>query len=99
MKIIKCLAEMIHEELEDAEKYGKKALEYKDSDKRLADMFYNLSKQDLEHANMEHEQAVRLIKDQNTEAPAAMQAVWDWEHEHMIDHSAKIRQLQAMYNG
>lgn len=30
-------------------------------------------------------------------APASMQAVWDWEHELMVDKTAKIRALLDMY--
>ena len=97
MKIIAKLADMIREELNDAEEYAKCAVLNKETDERLADMFYSLSKQELEHANLEHEQAVRLIKDSDQEAPAAMLAVWEWEHEHMVDHIARIKALLNEY--
>lgn len=49
---------------------------------------------------MLHAQAVRLINEQRASgvvAPASMQAVWDWEHELMVDKTAKIRALLDMY--
>ena len=47
---------------------------------------------------MLHEQAIRAIKEQkatSAETPVAMQAVWDWEHEKMVDTVAKIKALLA----
>lgn len=97
MKEIKMLAGMIREEMCDAEKYAKDAITYKATEPELAKMFYELSTQELTHANMEHEQAVRLIKNQKTPAPESMQAVWEWEHDNMIDDEARIRMLLDMY--
>ena len=90
---------MMEEELNDAEKYIKEALHYKDDDRELAEMFFELSKQEVEHAHMEHSQAVRIIKEYNKEAPEAMKAVWDYQHERMIEHEADIKRLMSMYRG
>lgn len=52
----------------------------------------------MNHADMLHGHAVRLIKaekEKGIEAPASMQAVWDWQHEKMVDHIAKIKSLLA----
>lgn len=43
MTEIKLLMEHIDGEIKDAECYAKLALEYKDRDKELADLFYRLS--------------------------------------------------------
>ena len=46
---------------------------------------------------MLHAQAERLIKaymDKGETPPPAMQAVWDWEHEKMIDTRARIKMMQ-----
>lgn len=91
MKQIKELAQNMEEELHDAHKYAEMALKYKGDDNSLAQMYYELSRQELEHSKKEHEQAARLIaeyKVKGNEVPAAMQAVWDWEHERMIDDEA-----------
>lgn len=52
--------------------------------------------QELSHVDTLHEQAVRLIQVQRSEGkeiPAGMQAVWDWEHSHMMDRVARIKVL------
>lgn len=102
MKEIKMLAENIREELEDAEKYAWTALKYKDKDRDLAQTVAGLAKQEITHSELLHEQAVRLIKEQQEKGitpPAAMQAVWDWEHERMIEKTAHVKQLLEMFRG
>ena len=99
MKEIKWLAENIREELHDAEKYAKAALKCKDENRELSHTLADLAKQELSHSEQLHTHAVRLIKarkDSGVNAPAAMQAVWDWEHEHMIEHTIKIKHLLDM---
>lgn len=97
MKLIKLLAEQMHEELEDAKEYAKLAVQHKEDDRRLAEVYARLSEQELNHSDMLHEQATRIISDYGEEAPAAMQAVWDWEHERMVDCMAAVRVLLDMY--
>lgn len=102
MKEIKMLVEDIAEELEGAEHYAKLATQYKDTDRTLADTYSKLAGVELDHVNALHEQAVRIIKDyrsKGNEAPAAMQAVWDWEHEKMIDTVSRIKTMLNMYRG
>lgn len=103
MKVIKCLVKEIEEELEIAEHYAKKAAEHKDDNRELADVYAKLANVELDHVNTLHGQAVRIIKERKAasgqEAPAAMQAVWDYEHERSIDKSAMIKTLLDMYKG
>ena len=47
-----------------------------------------------------HTQAVKLIQEQRSsgkEVPSGMQAVWDWEHSHMMEHVSRIKVLLEMY--
>lgn len=96
MTIIKQLCKMIREELDDAEKYAKEYALVVEKDARLADMFKRLANAELEHATWEHTEATRLIRESGQPTPEAMQAVWDWEHELMIEQTAKVRQMLAM---
>lgn len=101
MKEIKWLAEQIREELDDAEKYTKAAFSYKEKDRDLGRVCTALAEEELNHANKLHGEATRIIKEKQAagvEAPASMQAVWDWEHEHMIERVARIRHMLALYN-
>lgn len=102
MKIIKQMVEDIQEELEGAEHYAKLATQYKDEDRALADTYAKLAGVELDHVDALHAQAVRLIKDQQAagvKTPAPMQAVWDWEHGKMVDTTARIKTMLAMYRG
>ena len=101
MKKIKWIAEKIEEELRDAEEYSKAAHHYKDSDNELSRCCASLAEEELKHSDKLHREAIRTIqeyRDSGHEAPAAMQAVWDWEHDKMIDHTARIRHMLAMLN-
>jgi hypothetical protein len=100
MKAIEELAEHISEELDDAEEYIKLALHYKDTDSKLADTYARLSQEEINHSEHLHAQAVRLIEAHRAAGhtlPAAMVAVWDWEHKKSIDHKARVKSLIEMY--
>ena len=90
------IVEDIREELDSAEHYAKKATQYKGMDDRLSSMYATMGTQELSHVDVLHEQAVRLIQAHRAdghEVPAGMQAVWDWEHSHMMDRVARIKVL------
>ena len=95
MKIIKKLAEMIEEELEDAEKYAKCSLKHRDDDPELSHVFHELATEEMRHADMLHGEVVKLIekhKREHGDPPAAMLAVWEYVHERNIEkaHAVKI---------
>lgn len=102
MKIIKMLVEQIEEEACGAEEYAKKAMQYKDEDKALADTYSKLAEVELQHVDLLHTQAVRIInawKSKGNEVPVAMQAIYDWEHQKSVDHIARVRVMLNMYAG
>lgn len=102
MKVIKELVEMIEEEACGAEQYAKKAMQYKDEDKALADTFAKLAETELQHVDLLHAQVVRIIKAwqaKGNEVPPAMEAVYDYTHQKSIDHVARVKTLINMYYG
>ena len=102
MKIIKMLAEMIEEELEDAEKYAKCALKNKDDHPTLSKTFHELAEQEMTHADMLHGEATGLIIEHRREhgdPPDAMLAVWEYMHERHIEKANAVRMLLGQIRG
>lgn len=100
MKVIKELIEMIDDELEGAEHYVKTALFYKQEHPGLANALYEISVQEMHHVSILHDEVVKVIKayrEKHGEPPAAMQAVYDWEHEKEIEESKEIKMLQSHF--
>lgn len=99
MKEIKHIVENIREELEGAEHYAKIAAKMKVDNPADASVYADMAKQELNHVDNLHKMAVRAIEKQKAAGvnpPAAMQAVWDWEHEKMVDRTARIKALLSM---
>ena len=99
MKEIKDIVKQIREELEAAERYAKEAAKLKDVRSTDSSTYAELARQELGHVDSLHKMAVRMIekeKERGQQVPPAMQAVWDWEHEQMIDRVGKIKTLLSM---
>lgn len=100
MKIIKELIEMIDEELEGAENYALCALKYKYERPALANVFYEISTQEMRHVSMLHEEVAKVIKehrDKHGAPPVAMQSIYDWQHEKHIEEAKEIKILQTQF--
>lgn len=46
-----------------------------------------------------HAQAVRLIREHGEEQSEAMRAVWEYEHEMLMERDAEIRVKLGLYDG
>ena len=102
MTIIKKLSEMIKDEIADADKYANCALKHKDEDRALADTFYTLATQELQHMDLLHSQVVRLINDYRAkkgEPPEAMKAVYNYLHDEWTERVKEVKLILAMYKG
>lgn len=97
MKEIEWLVEQIDEELDDACHYIDKALIEKDEHSDRANSFYQISQQEMAHAEVLHGMAVGLIKAYTDEVPAGMEWVWRREHEKYVERVAKIKMKHEMY--
>lgn len=100
MKEIKMLMEHVEDELKDAHTYAALAVEYKPTDPEIADLFYRLSGEEMNHMNALHKAVVAHIEDcrkKKGEPPEAMMAVYEYLHKRDIDKAEKVGVLQAMY--
>lgn len=96
MQIIAKLVSMMHEELEDAEKYALCSLKEKPLHPKLAQKFNDLAGAEFQHMKTLHSEAERLIQDfreENGEPPAEMLAVYNFEHDKIMKKAAEIKSL------
>ena len=102
MKLIQKLSDMIEEEICDAEKYARCALENKESDPGLADMFYKLANDEMGHMHTLHGQVVTQIETyrrEKGEPPEAMKMLYDILHQKHIGNAATVKGLLSIYRG
>lgn len=102
MKLIQMLCEMVDEEIGDAHKYAKCALEYKDTHPNLSKVFFDLSGAEMQHMTILHTEVTKLIekyRQEKGEPPEGMKAVYDYLHQKQIDKAAEVKALQGMYRG
>ena len=99
MRIIKELSKQIKEELHDAEKYAKMALEHKMDHPDLAEAYHRLAKEEIGHATLLHEKVVAMIRKASTEkeVPPVMRELWAWQHDEIVEEEAEVRRLVEMY--
>ena len=102
MKLIQKLSEMVDEEIGDAHKYAKCALEYKDTYPNLSKVFFDLSGAEMQHMTILHTEVAKLIEkyqQEKGEPPEGMKALYDYLHQKQIDAAAEVKTLQGMYRG
>ena len=102
MKLIKCLSELIEDEIEDACNYIDLAIKWKDTDPDTADLFYELSVAEMGHMEKLHGEVVELIEEYRNEhgdPPKEMMFVYNYLHERHIDRASKVKSKQALYKG
>lgn len=102
MRIIEKLSNMIEEEIEDAGKYARCALENKETNFPVAEMFYKLSNEELGHMNALHGQVVALIEDykkKNGEPPEGMQMLYNVLHKKHMENAAAVKGMLVLYKG
>lgn len=100
MKIIKCLSELIEEELADADKYIDLAMRWKSEEPDTADLFYELSTEEMGHMEKLHEEVSELIEDyrkEHGEPPKEMMVLYEYLHEKHIGTATQIKIKQGMY--
>lgn len=102
MLVIKHLSKQIKNLICQAEEYARCALDYKETDKMLADAYFAKASARIKDIDDFHEQVTRIITNYRKEKgdpPAAMQALYDYIHEEEIENVREVRVLMEMYKG
>lgn len=100
MRIIKCLAEKIEDELQDAAEYIELAMKWKSEQPEVADLFYELSGEEMGHMEKLHEQVETLIEQERAtkgEPPKDMMTLYNYLHEKHQATAMEIKVKQGMY--
>ena len=101
MKIIKCITEKIKEEIRDAEAYIDMAITWKKEEPDAAEVFAELSAEELGHMERLHKIVTDLIEEyRNThgEPTAGMMELYDYMHKQDIENTMRVKVKTAMYN-
>ena len=102
MLIIKDLEMFMDKKIRMAKKEIEFAMRHKEDDPAIAKLFYDLSVSDLQDMNDMHAPIVSKIqayRKEHGEPPAAMMAVYDWQHEKQMSDVAEIKVMQTMFMG
>lgn len=100
MIIIQKLSDMIEEEMNDAEKYARCALEWKDERPALAEAFYKLANEEMGHANILHDQVVAIIADYRKKEgnpPDVMLKLYEILHKKHINRAASVKGMISLF--
>ena len=101
MKILKELIEKMHDTMEEVEWYGEKALHLRSTHKELADSYIKVAEMHVDIYKHLHQRVVALIEEEKKKGapvPVAMTAIWDYEHEKLVEEFAEAKVLIEEYN-
>ena len=102
MQLISNLSDMIEEELNDAEKYIRCAIDKKDTYPDLATAFSKISAEEMGHVEILHKQVASIIDEYRKEhgdPPEKMLGIYEYLHKKHIAHANEIKVLQALFKG
>lgn len=100
MKIISVISEKIEEELEGACAYVDLAMKWRNDAPDTADLFYELSVEEMGHVDKLHEEVEELIEEHRKEhgdPPKEMMVLYDYLHNKHIAKATQIRVKQGIY--
>ena len=100
MKKIQVFSENIEDEIKDAEKYARLALQCKEDDPASAEVFYKLANEEIGHADALHKRVVALVEEYKKtkgEPPESMLMLYDILHKRHISNLAAVKGMLGMY--
>jgi ferritin len=100
MEIIKCLSEKIEDELHDAQDYVDLAMKWRSQSPETAELFYELSEEEMGHMEKLHGAVTKLIEKhrmQRGEPPKDMMTLYEYLHEKHKAAATQVKVMQGMY--
>ena len=101
MRIIEQLSDHIRAEICDATDYAREALDLKEENKGVADLYVRLASEELTHMELLHNKVTEVIEDwkkkTGEEPPAHMQARYDILHKIYMGDANKARLMIQLY--
>lgn len=101
MKVIKDAIHVMKRELKEADKLAQMAIRYKPLYPAMSEMLATVARQALETATVTMHNRVaaeiKAYKATGKEVPAVMQALWDYEHEQLMDDAAEVELALKTY--
>lgn len=100
MKIIKTLSEKIEEEIKNADAYIDLALKWKAEEPDTAELFYELSAEEMGHVMKLHQNVTELIQlyqQKNGEPPKGMMELYNYLHEKHMAEAMSVKVKQGMF--
>ena len=90
----------IEDELNDADEYIDLAMRWKTEEPETAQVFYELSLEEMNHVDKLHKEVTEVIEDyrkEHGEPPKDMMTLYDYLHEKHIGKATQIRVKQGMF--
>lgn len=100
MREIKEISEFINDEVDGVLEYAKAAVFYKDKYPTLASTYNKLATTELQHVQLLHAEATKLIQTAENKAieyPGWMRDKWERQHKKVIDKMVKARTYLDMF--
>ena len=100
MKIIRCLSEKIEDELHDADEYIDLAMQWKTDEPQAAQVFAELSQEEMNHVEKLHSAVAELINKYRAEhgdPPKEMMTLYEYLHRKHIADATKVKVKQGIF--
>lgn len=100
MREIKEVAGFINDEVDGVLEYAKAAVFYKDKWPTLAATYNKLATTELQHVQLLHAEAAKLIQsaeNKNIQYPQSMRDTWDKQHKEAIEKMAEAKKYLDMF--
>jgi len=91
--VVEKMIDQMEEELDDSLKYAECAMKHKDKFPDLSRIYKDLSTQELNHAQMLHTEAAKMMEKHSGED--LDDKIWDWHHKRLVHKIMTAKKMHA----